>query len=68
MTVDGIEESFERHAVMQILAGVEFVGDIDSGVLERIENGPPAFRQLRERGLGDIAWASEPRVVCGALR
>src|SRR5438477_361553 len=38
VTADAIEKHLERHAVMQILAGMDFVTQVDARLLERVEN------------------------------
>jgi len=51
VTTDAIEEHLERHPVMQILTGMDLVADVDARLIERVENRPPAPRQLVERRL-----------------
>src|SRR5207253_6174017 len=48
---DAVEKHLEGHAVMQILTGMDLEAEVDARLLERIENRPPAPRQLIERRL-----------------
>ncbi len=47
--VDGCEEAFERHAVVQIFARMDLVGEIDAFFLERIEDRSPPPGELGKR-------------------
>src|SRR5437867_901236 len=51
VTADAVEEHFEGHSVMQILARMDLEAGVDALVLEHIENRAPAPRQLVERRL-----------------
>ena len=46
MVVDPGQEALERHPVVQVLARVNFVGDIDALFLERVEDRPPALAEF----------------------
>ena len=46
-----VEEPLEGRAVEHVLAGMDFVGDVDAGVVEGVEDRLPAPRQFLERGL-----------------
>jgi hypothetical protein len=46
VVVDAFEEHLEGHAVMQVLARVDLVAAIHTGVVERVEDRRPAFGQL----------------------
>src|SRR5256884_1443849 len=48
---DAIEKHLERHAVVQILTGMDLEAEVDACFVERVENRPPAPRQLVERRL-----------------
>src|SRR5438093_7331219 len=48
---DAVEKHLEGHAVVQILTGMDLEAEVDARLLERVENRPPAPRQLIERRL-----------------
>jgi len=51
VAADALEEHLEGRAVMQVLAGVDLVADIDALGIEGVEDRAPALRQLVEGGL-----------------
>ena len=56
--VDRVEEALEGHAVVQVLARMDFVGEIDARLVERVEDRPPALRQFVERFLDQARRAA----------
>ena len=48
MLAHAVQEHFERRAIVQILAGVNFKTKIDFGFVERVEDGKPALREFIE--------------------
>ena len=62
-----IEKALEGRAVEYVLAGMDLEGDIDAGIVERIENRFPASRQFIERCFDQAAlgvWQCCPAAVC----
>src|SRR5881398_2538876 len=59
---DAIEKHLERHAVMQILTGMDLETEVDPRLLEHVENRPPAPRQLVERRVHQTRWALGPGI------
>src|SRR2546430_6796181 len=59
---DAIQKHLERHAVMQILAGMDLETEVDPRLLELVENRPPAPRQLVERRVHQTRWALGPGI------
>src|SRR5437773_10789186 len=51
VTAHALEEHLERHAVVQILAGMDLEAGVDAVFLEHVENRTPAPRQLVKRRL-----------------
>ena len=51
VAADALEEHLEGHAVVQVLAGVDLVADVDARIVEGVEDRPPALGQLVEGGL-----------------
>ena len=62
VAVQRLQEPFERRAVENVLAGVNFIGDVDAGVVERIEDRLPALGEFRERGLDQARGALRPGI------
>ena len=62
MTVHPVEEHLECDPVMQVLAGVDLVGDIHPCRVEGIEDGRPALGQLVECRLDQPGRALRPRI------
>src|SRR3546814_19697272 len=62
MIVDAREEAFEGHPVVQILAGMNLIGEVDPLFVESVEDRPPAFRELAERLLDQSRRALRPRL------
>src|SRR5947208_9148207 len=60
VTADAVEEHFEGHSVMQILARMDLEAGVDALVLEHIENRAPAPRQLVERRLDQTGRPLRP--------
>ena len=58
---DGGEEALEGGAVVQILAGMDLVGDVDAGLVEAVEDRAPAAAELVEGGLDQARRALRPR-------
>src|SRR3546814_1386245 len=65
MIVDAREEAFEGHPVVQILAGMNLIGEVDPLFVESVEDRPPAFRELAERLLDQSRRALRPRIEIG---
>src|SRR3546814_18565030 len=65
MMVDAREEAFEGHPVVQILAGMNLIGEVDPRFVESVEDRPPAFRELAERLLDQSRRALRPRIEIG---
>src|ERR1700754_377797 len=57
-----LEKALEGGAVVEILAGVEFIADIDAGLVESIEDGSPTLPEFREGFLDQPSGALWPRV------
>ena len=62
VVADGLEEALERHAVVQVLAGMDLERDVDAGLVERVEDRPPAFRELLEPGFDETRRPLRPRI------
>ncbi len=65
VTADALEEHLERHAVVQILAGMDLEAGVDPVFLEHVENRTPAPRQLVERRLDETRRPLRPRIDVG---
>src|SRR5213080_1706067 len=65
VTADAVEEHFEGHSVMQILARMDLEAGVDALVLEHIENRAPAPRQLVERRLDQTRRPLGPGIEIG---
>ena len=62
MIADGFEETLERRAVVQVFAGMDLERDVDAGLVEGIENRPPAPCELLEPGFDEARRSLRPRV------
>src|SRR5260221_683125 len=62
---DAGEEPLEGDAVMEILAGMDLVAEIDPGLVEGIQNWRPPRGELVERGLDEAGGTLRPRVEIG---
>src|SRR6266545_3306073 len=60
-----LEEHLERHAVVQILAGMDLEAGVDPVFLEHVENRAPAPRQLIERRLDQTGRPLRPGIEVG---
>src|SRR5438094_3181371 len=65
VTADAVEEHFEGHAIVQILARMDLEAGVDALVLEHIENRAPAPRQLVERRLDQTGRPLRPGIEIG---
>src|SRR5213083_2050084 len=65
VTADALEEHLERHAVVQILAGMDLEAGVDPVFLEHVENRAPAPRQLVERRLDQTGRPLRPGIEVG---
>jgi hypothetical protein len=65
VAADPLEEHLERRAVMQVLAGMDLVADIDARLLEGVEDRSPALGQLIERRLDQAGRPLRPRIEIG---
>ena len=50
MLADAVEKHFEGRAIVEIFSGMNFVAEIDAGVVKGVENWEPAFREFVESG------------------
>ena len=62
MVAGPLEEHLERDAVVQILAGMDFVADVDARLVERVQDRLPARRQFVERGFDQAGRTLRPRI------
>src|SRR5204862_2346110 len=62
VTAQALEEHLERHAVVQILAGMDLEAGVDAVFLEHVENRAPAPRQLVERRLDQTRRPLRPGI------
>ena len=62
MVVHRIEEAFESHPVVQVLAGVQLITGVDAVLVELIEDRLPAAAQLGKGFLDDPGRALRPRI------
>src|SRR3546814_4961380 len=65
MIIDAGKEALEGHAVVEVLARMDFIGEIDALFVEGVEDRPPAFRELAERLLDQSRRALRPRIEIG---
>src|SRR5213593_3617871 len=65
VTAQALEEHLERHAVVQILAGMDLEAGADPVFLEHVENRTPAPRQLVERRLDQTGRPLRPGIDVG---
>src|SRR5437016_290856 len=65
VTAKALEEHLERHAVVQILAGMDLEAGVDAVFIEHVENRTPAPRQLVERRLDEALRALRPGIDVG---
>src|SRR5213076_3419960 len=65
VTAHALEEHLERHAVVQILAGMDLEAGVDPVFLEHVENRTPAPRQLVERRLDETRRPLGPGIEVG---
>ena len=57
-----LQEPLEGRAVENVLARMNFIGDVDAGVVERIEDRLPALGEFLERGLDQARGALRPGI------
>src|SRR5688572_3340828 len=62
VSFDLVQESLERRAVVQVLAGMDLEADVDAGMVERVEDRPPASRELLEPGFDEPRRGLRPRI------
>src|SRR3989454_6219959 len=65
VSADALEEHLERHAVVQILAGMNLEAGVDAVFLEYVENRTPAPRQLVECSLDQTGRPLRPGIEVG---
>src|SRR6266446_2217409 len=65
VSTDALEEHLERHAVVQILPGMNLEAGVDPVFLEHVENRAPAPRQLVERRLDQTGRPLRPGIEVG---
>src|SRR5213593_3486955 len=65
VTAQALEEHLERHAVVQILAGMDLEAGVDAVFFEHIENRAPTPRQLVERRLDQTGRPLRPGIEVG---
>lgn len=65
MIADAFEEHFERGAVVEIFAGMDFEADIDADAVKGVKDGQPAFGQLVESGFDQAGGALRPGIDVG---
>src|SRR6266550_3663918 len=65
VTAEALEEHLERHAVVQILAGMDLEAGVDAVFLEHVENRAPAPCQLVERRLDQTGRPLRPGIDVG---
>ncbi len=63
--LDALEEHLEGHAVVQVLAGMDLVADVDAGFVEGVEDRAPAPGQLVEGALDQAGRALRPGIEIG---
>jgi hypothetical protein len=57
-----LEEHLERHAVMQVFAGMDLVADVDAVGIGMVEDRRPAAGEFVEGGLDKAGRALRPRI------
>ena len=62
---DALEKHLEGHAVVQVFAGMHLETEIYAGVVECIQDRPPAFGELIERRLDQAGGALRPWIEVG---
>ena len=62
VAADRLEEALEGRAVEQVFAGMDFVGDVAAGVVEGVEDRPPATGEFGESRLDQPGRALRPRI------
>ncbi len=65
MVVHPLEKHLEGDAVEQVLARMQLEGDAAAGLVEGVEDRPPAFGELVESGLDQARRALRPRIEIG---
>jgi hypothetical protein len=65
MLAHALEEHLVADAVVQVLARMDLVADIDTGIVEGIEDRQPAPRELVEGFLDQPRRARRPRIKIG---
>ena len=65
MVLHPLEKHFEADAIVQVLARVDLVTEVDTGRVKGIEDRPPAFRQFVEGRLDQSGRALRPGVDVG---
>src|SRR5471030_264754 len=62
MSVHSGKKTIERHTIVQILARMQLVANIHTGLIEGIQQRPPAPRQFFKRGRNKTLRALRPRI------
>src|SRR5690606_34569463 len=62
VSADRVEEALERHAVVQVLAGMDLEAQIDARLVERVENRAPAAAELGEAFVDETRGTLRPRI------
>src|SRR6266478_122562 len=65
MISSALEKHFEGYAIVQVFAGMNLEAEIDSGGVERVQDGLPASGQFVESGFDQARGALRPRVHVG---
>ena len=65
VAADRVEEPLEGRAVEHVLAGMDFVADVAAGVVEGVEDRPPAPGEFGEGGLDQAGRALRPGIDIG---
>ena len=60
-----VEEALEGRSVEHVFAGMDFVGDVDAGLVIRVEDRLPALGELLERRLDQARRALRPWIEIG---
>ncbi|BBI53481.1 hypothetical protein HORIV_59020 [Vreelandella olivaria] len=55
MVADPLKKHLEGDTIVEILARVNFVAEIDPGFVKGVQNGTPAFGQFVKRGFDEPA-------------
>jgi hypothetical protein len=63
MTAHDRQKAFEREAIEQILAGMQFVTEIDPGRIESVEDRQPAPARTIRRSTSPSAHSAPPATM-----